>query len=488
MDFIWLFLGLLLGLLSVQFMKVRRAAALLPPGPIPFPFIGNLFTVKFQLHHRTLMKLSKIYGNIMTIWAGQTHMIVLNGYETVRQCLITNSEKVSNRPTTPFFKYYAEGKGILTSNGHNWKLQRRLGLKNLRNLGLGKKGLEWRIQEETRQLVENFISQKGKATDPKCCINNAVSNVIFAVNFGHTFPLKDEIFDRIKDSANVVADFFGTHCGQLYDTFPWLMHRLPGPQQAMYKHLHFLKQYMLQEIRQHQKNPSPEPQDVVDYYLEQISKAQDDPSSTTNEDNLVQVLLDFVLAGFEPIKSTLRWGLLYMAVYPDVQVRVQREIDIFIENTENLKYEDRMSLPYTNAVIHEIQRISNVVPLGLPRQCTQEIKLHDYSIRKGTMIIANLASVHMDSTQWKFPDTFNPANFLDEEGNFQANKAFLPFSAGHRMCLGEQMARTELFIFFTSLLKSLSFHLPQGVTKVNMNGIFGTTFTPHPYEICAIPR
>ncbi|XP_073445374.1 uncharacterized protein [Dendrobates tinctorius] len=275
---------------------------------------------------------------------------------------------------------------------------------------------------------------------------------------------------------------------KLYDAFPWLMYHLPGPQQAMYKHMHFLKQYMLQEIRQHQQNPSPEPQDVVDYYLEEILKVKDDPASTISEGNLVRVLMDLLLAGSETVTSTLKWGLLYMAIYQDVQVKVQKEIDAFVESIENLQYEDRIKMPYTNAVIHEVQRFSNVAPVGLPRQCTQDIKLNEYSIRKGSIVIANLASVLTEPKHWKFPDTFNPSNFLDEEENFQSNKAFVPFSAGHRICMGEQMARTELFIFFTSLLKTLSFHLPKGVTEVNLNGIFGTTFKPHPYQICAIPR
>ncbi|XP_075196496.1 cytochrome P450 2F2-like isoform X2 [Anomaloglossus baeobatrachus] len=395
MDVIWILMGLLLGLVSIQFMKLRQAAALLPPGPTPLPFIGNLLTIKFQLHHRTLMKLSEIYGNIMTIWVGQTPLIVVNGYEAVKECLINNSEQVSNRPTSPYFKVYSEERGIILSNGLNWKLQRRLVLKILRNLGLGKKVLEWRINVEARHLVEEIVCQKGSATDPNCCIMNAVTNVITAVNFGHNYSLKDEVFHHIINSTNVVANFFGTHWGQLYDAFPWLMHRLPGPQQAMYKHLRFLKEWMLQEIRQHQQNPSPEPQDVVDYYLEQISKEKDDPSSTI--------------------------------------VKVHKEIDAFVESIENLQYEDRLNMPYTNAVIHEVQRVSTVVPLGLPRQCTQDFKLNDYSIRKGTTIIANLASVNMDSKQWKFPDTFNPSNFLDNNEHFQANTAFLPFSAGHRI-------------------------------------------------------
>lgn len=61
-------------------------------------------------------------------------------------------------------------------------------------------------------------------------------------------------------------------------------------------------------------------------------------------------------------------------------------------------------------------------------------------------------------------------------------------SAGHRVCLGEHLARTELFIFFANLLRAFTFQLPEGVTKINTEPILGGTLQPHPYRICAIPR
>ncbi|XP_073531397.1 cytochrome P450 2J2-like isoform X2 [Phyllobates terribilis] len=418
----------------------------------------------------------------MTIWVGQSPTIVVTGYETVKQCLIDNSEQVSNRPTTPYFKLYAEERGIIFSNGENWKVQRRLGLKILRNLGLGKKVLEGRIKVEAHQMVEVFLSQKGSAIDPSRCIMNAVGNVMSAVNFGHTYSLKNEDFHRLIDSTNVVVDFAGTLCGQLYDTFPWLMHRLPGPQQAMYKHLHFLKQCMLEEIRQHQQNPSPEPQDVVDYYLEEISKAKNDPSSKINEESLIIVLMDLVLAGFETVTSTIQWALLYMAVHKDVQVKAQKEIDAFVQSIENLKYEDRLNMPYTNAVIHEIQRFTSVGPVSLPRQCSQDFTLLGYLIRKGTTIVPNLASVLTAPKHWKFPDTFNPSNFLDEEGNFQGNKAFIPFSAGPgavKNLAAENITTTSFTLNWQSPEGNVSGYLIQISGNVNVTGnTTYTTYTP----------
>ncbi|NXX27515.1 CP2J2 protein, partial [Nicator chloris] len=109
---------------------------------------------------------------------------------------------------------------------------------------------------------------------------------------------------------------------------------------------------------------------------------------------------------------------------------------------------------YTNAVIHEVLRYSNVTSVGVPRQCLKSTTLLGFHIKKGTLVLPNLHSVVYDTEHWATPWEFKPDHFLDSDGNFVNKEAFLPFSAGHRVCLGEQMARVELFIFFTNLLRA----------------------------------
>uniref|UniRef100_A0A8C3SIU0 Uncharacterized protein n=1 Tax=Chelydra serpentina TaxID=8475 RepID=A0A8C3SIU0_CHESE len=151
-------------------------------------------------------------------------------------------------------------------------------------------------------------------------------------------------------------------------------------------------------------------------------------------------------------------------------------------------YEDRKKLPYTNAVIHEIQRYSSITAVGVPRECVKDTMLQGFPIEKGTIILPNLTSALLDPEQWETPRQFNPNHFLDQDGHFVNKEAFLPFSAGHRVCLGEQLARTQLFIFFANLLRVFSFRLPEGVKEINTEAILGGTLQPHPYKICAVPR
>ncbi|KGL82776.1 Cytochrome P450 2J6, partial [Tinamus guttatus] len=107
---------------------------------------------------------------------------------------------------------------------------------------------------------------------------------------------------------------------------------------------------------------------------------------------------------------------------------------------------------YTNAVVHEVQRFSNVVPVGVPRMTTRDTLLGGFLVPKGTLLMTNLTSLFMDKKTWETPDAFNPEHFL-KDGQFCRREAFIPFSLGKRACPGEQLARAELFLFFTALLQ-----------------------------------
>uniref|UniRef100_A0A8C0EMZ9 Uncharacterized protein n=1 Tax=Bubo bubo TaxID=30461 RepID=A0A8C0EMZ9_BUBBB len=367
-------------------------------------------------------------------------------------------------------------------------LERRFALRTLRNLGLGKRGLEHRVQEEAHYLVAFFASMKGKPLDPSFPLVHSVSNVICAVVFGHRFSREDETFHEL------IRKLCGTTCvslPQLYEIFPWLMCRLPGPHKKALSCYEVLSSFTRREIRMHTERGMPdEPQDFIDFYLAHIEKMSL-PRSVFYikiNNNMVYSINDLFLGGSETTSTTLIWGLLYMVANPDVQEKVQRELDAVLSPSQLICYEDRKELPYTNAVVHEIQRFSNIISVGMPRVCVRNTTLLGFPLKKGTIVLPNIASSLYDPEQWETPRQFNPGHFLDKDGNFVSQEAFLPFSVGHRVCLGEHLARTELFIFFASLLRAFTFRLPEGVTKISTEPILGGTLQPHPYRLCAIPR
>ncbi|ETE58141.1 Cytochrome protein [Ophiophagus hannah] len=116
------------------------------------------------------------------------------------------------------------------------------------------------------------------------------------------------------------------------------------------------------------------------------------------------------------------------------------------------------------------------------------------SLKWALLVMANhldvqdLRSVLCDPEHWETPEEFNPNHFLDKEGNFVPNDAFLPFGAGVRICLGELLAKIEIFIVFTNLLREFRIQPPEGVKKISQKSIIGLGVHCLPYKICALPR
>ncbi|KAM9241759.1 LOW QUALITY PROTEIN: cytochrome P450 2J2 [Dugong dugon] len=159
------------------------------------------------------------------------------------------------------------------------------------------------------------------------------------------------------------------------------------------------------------------------------------------------------------------------------QRKVQAEINRVIGKSRQPSVNDE-HMPYTNAIIHEVQRMCNIIPVNVPREVTIDTAVAGYFLPKGTVI--------RDPAEWATPETFSPEHFL-ENGQFKKREAFLPFSMGKQVCLGEQLARSELFIFFTSLIQKVTFRTPAN-EKLILKFRMGTTISPVSHRLCDVPR
>ncbi|XP_042314837.1 cytochrome P450 2J2-like isoform X2 [Sceloporus undulatus] len=390
---------------------------------------------------------------------------------------------------THFILHAFKRKGIGFANGHGWKQQRRFGIVTMRNLGLGKKGMEHQIEEEAHRLVEAFFQAKGQPLDPSVLIGNAISSLISVVSFGYRFTHEDETFQKLMETIDTLARFGVSIPHAMYTFFPGIMKYLPGLHQKALSGMQMGLAFAKEEIEKHKEHQGLyDPQDFIDYYLLQMEKSKGDPNTTFSEDNLAQCILELFIAGTETTSSTLQWGLLLMVANPDIQERVYKEMEEVLGSFNSISYQDRKKLPYTNAVIHEVQRAKYILPVGIPRRCSKDLNMLGFHIPRKTLVVTDLNSVLLDPKHWETPKEFNPNHFLDKEGNFITREDFLPFGAGARVCLGEQMARMELFLFFTHLLRAFRFQLPEGVKELNKDPVVGLSMHPHPYKLCAIPR
>ncbi|XP_062887151.1 cytochrome P450 2J2-like [Mobula hypostoma] len=251
-----------------------------------------------------------------------------------------------------------------------------------------------------------------------------------------------------------------------------------------------MAQFLQEIITSHKESWDPNyTRDFIDAFLTQQEKMRNTPNTSFLEDKMITSLLGLFAAGTETTSTTINWGLLFMVLHPDVQSRVHEEIDRVIGKGRRPRLEDREEMPFTNAVIHETQRLGNIVPISLPHEAYRDTTVMGYTIPKGTMIIPNISSALLDEDIWLTPHQFNPGHFLDSDGKFVKPEAFIPFSAGHRVCLGEQLAKTELFIFFTSILQRFTLFLPENEARPSYKEAqFGITLCPLPYRLRAKAR
>ncbi|XP_021015977.1 cytochrome P450 2J3-like isoform X1 [Mus caroli] len=458
-----------------------------PPRPPRLPFVGNLFQMDLTQFHLAVQQFVKKYGNVISLDFGIKSSVIISSLPLIKEAFSHLDENFINRPIFPLQRHIFNGNGLIFSSGQTWKEQRRFALMTLRNFGLGKKSLEHRIQEEAHHLVEAIGEEEGQPFDPHFKIYNAVSNIICSITFGERFEYHDSQFQELLQLLDKAVYLGTSMMVHLYNIFPWIIKHLPGQHQTLLATWRKLKSYIADIIDNHHKDWNPdEPRDFIDAFLNEMAKYPGKTTTSFNEENLICSTLDLFLAGTETTSSTLRWALLYMALYPEVQEKVQAEIDGVIGQAKHPSVADRDSMPYTNAVVHEIQRMANIVPLNIPREVAVDTTLAGFHLPKGTFIMTNLTALHMDPKEWTTPDTFNPEHFL-ENGQFKKRESFLPFSMGKRACLGEQLARSELFIFFTALVQKFTFKSPVN-ENLSLKFRLGITISPVSYRICAVPR
>ncbi|WAR03298.1 CP2U1-like protein [Mya arenaria] len=247
-----------------------------------------------------------------------------------------------------------------------------------------------------------------------------------------------------------------------------------------------VKRYLSETIGDHKASFDKDNiRDFIDLYLK--ASREDSEQQLFTEANVYKIIVDLFLAGGETTGTSLDWALLYMVVHPRVQERCFEEISMVVGTGRPVCVADKNALPYTQATLLEIQRIANTLTFSLPHVANSDSTLFGYTIPKGSIVIANLYSAHQDPKYWPDPDSFRPERFLNSDGKVARKDGMVPFGNGPRLCIGEPLARMELFLIFTNLLQSFRF-CPSPDTEYTLEGTQALTFTALPYDIVVKSR
>ncbi|KAM9308504.1 cytochrome P450 2C25-like [Gastrophryne carolinensis] len=470
----------------LSWWKSYRQHKSLPPGPTPLPLLGTPKFLNILTAVKNYNELHQQYGPIFTIWKLSEPAVVLCGYETVKDALVNHGNEFSSRPIIPTFHLSSQGYDI---NGPRWRPLRRFTISSLRNYGMGKKTMESRMLEEAEKLIQAVSDTEGKPFNVTKTLSSASLNIISSALFGERFDYKDP---KLHELLYYISHFIRNVLSPLHmfcNTFPILL-KLSFVRRIVFGDHLFLQNFVRKYIEEHKRTLKPEdPRDFMDYFLLKIKEVEHEEDPDFCDTSLLMVVVGLFAAGGETTANTLKFCLTLLANYPDVQAKVQQEIDEVTKSQRLPGHEDRPQMPYTNAVIHEMQRVLDLTPTAFFHAVTKDLQFRGYTIPKGTMIIPFISSVLNDPSQWETPEEFNPGHFLDEDGQFCNRAAFMPFSAGKRVCAGENLARMEIFLLLSALLQKFTFKIPPGTERQDTKSLQrNKMYIIMEGQLCAAPR
>ncbi|KAF1473323.1 Cytochrome P450 1A5, partial [Megadyptes antipodes antipodes] len=465
-----------------------------PPGPRGYPILGNVLELRKDTH-LVLTRLSQKYGDVMEVRIGTRPVLVLSGLDTIRQALVKQGEDFMGRPDLHSFRHVADGQSLAFSpdSGEVWKARRKLAQNALKTFSIAPSPtssstclLEEHVSKEADYLVTKFLQlmDEEKSFDPYRYLVVSVANVICAMCFGKRYDHNDqELLDIVNVShrfGDVVA------AGNPADFIPVLQY-LPSRTMSLFKEfnkrfLHFLQKIVKEHYKTYDKNNI---RDITDSLIEQCLEKKVEANTATQipKEKIVNLVNDLFGAAFDTVTTALSWSLMYLVTHPDIQKRIQEELDQTIGQERRPRLSDRGTLPYTEAFILEMFRHSSFLPftiphrqvLGLQRSTTRDTVLNSYYVPKDRCVFVNQWQVNHDEKLWKDPLTFNPERFLNAEGT-EVNKVdgekVLVFGLGKRKCIGEPIARWQVFLFLSTLLQQLEFSVCNG-KKADMTPLYG---------------
>ncbi|XP_070053536.1 cytochrome P450 71A3-like isoform X1 [Nicotiana tomentosiformis] len=468
--------------LHQRFFITSNTQNKLPLSPRKLPIIGNLHQLGSH-PHRSLHKLSEKHGPVMLLHFGSKPVVVASCAAAARNIMKTHDLVWSSRPKSSIADrlFYGSKDIAFSPYGEYWRQVRSVTVLHLLS---NKRVRSFRYvrEEEISNMIENIKQEceySSSVIDLRDLFCSLTNNIISRVALGRKYN-EGESGINAKATLDGFVNLLGTF--NVGEYIPWLewLNKISGLDTEVEKTAKELDTFLESVIEEHIRKGeyrSGEAKDFVDVLLE--IQNGDETGYPLQRDSLKAILLDTFAAGTDTTYTTLEWIMTELLTHPSAMEKLQNEVRQLAQGKSEITEDDLGNMQYLKAVIKETLRLHPPVPLLIPRESLEDVKLLGYHIPAKTQVIVNAWAIGRDPLSWENPEKYRPERFflssdIDVKGlNFE----LIPFGAGRRGCPGIAFGIIVNELALARLVHKFNFALPQGIKGGDLDMTEGTGIT-----------
>uniref|UniRef100_A0A5B7AP61 (S)-N-methylcoclaurine 3'-hydroxylase isozyme 2 n=1 Tax=Davidia involucrata TaxID=16924 RepID=A0A5B7AP61_DAVIN len=446
-----------------------------PPGPNPWPILGNIPHMG-KKPHITLANFAQSYGPLMSLRLGTQFLIVGSSPEAAVEILKTHDRIFSARyvphavpAKSPEINQFSLGWAVECDDA--WKTLRTICRTEL----FSGRAIESQACLRERKVMEmvKFLSEtEGKVVKVGEVVFGTVFNMLSNVFMSKDFiSLEEESVDGGMQGIvrSYIEAISAPNLADFYPIFAGLdLQGLNKKSKELFERICSMWEPIIEERREQKRGDDASSQkDFLDALID---------NAFTN-DQINHLFLELFSAGSDTSTSTTEWAMAELIKNPESMEKINEELTREIKQ-ESPKESHLPQLPYLQACVKETLRLHPPAPFLLPHRALDSCKVMNYTIPKNAQVVVNIWAIGRDPVNWEEPLKFKPERFLNSTLDFKGNDfEFLPFGAGRRICPGLPMAAKQVSLALASLIHHFDWSLPHGndLNELDMTEEFSVT-------------
>ncbi|RDL41436.1 Uncharacterized protein BP5553_01415 [Venustampulla echinocandica] len=482
----WAPLLMLALYILLDYIRVLRLRRSMPPGPFPWPLVGNHYQIRLPRPWYYMDELSKQYDSpLITLWRGHQPMVIFHDAWSISEVLDKRAAIYSSRPQMVMLgdsrNASAHDQAVLPY-GDVWRQHRRM-MHNA--VGMQAVRAHRPFQDnEVKVMIRDLLQTPEQFVK---AIERYSVSVVSCIGFGR----------RVDQSDDSVAQMALTFMEGVDLVIPglFLMESIPFLLQLP-RFIYPLASKVVNNGRKivnfftsvsHEGATASQPN-----FSQLLVKEKE--AGKLNDEEIAFLTGNLIGGGVDTTASTTITFIFAMCIFKDVQRKAREELDRVVGSDRMPDWSDESRLPYIQAIVSESLRWRTVTILGgIPHAPIQDDVYENYLIPKGTWIAGNVWSIHRNPKDFPDPDVFRPERFLDEARPFPSKKGHSAFGWGRRQCSGQPLAEQGLFLTMARLLWAFEIKpaLDENGNEEQLDVFaFGTSenMRPLPFKARFLPR